>query len=281
VWSVDGQAAGNNYQRGRDIYMEVEIWDSFFVRFLRATKGLAIVIVSRKLRKQAQGWRARRWSRVPLLLIFALVLPNVVVQAHAEAASSTARVVARWHMDETSGSVMHDSVEGHDGTLHSVLLGQPGYLGTAYGFNGSSSYVSVPSSSDLNTGSSNITITLHLKTTSAPSSPDWDLIRKGLYTTTGGEWKMEYQPSGQASCGFKGSSGYAELTAGPSLKDGRWHTVQCVKTSSAIKVVVDGQAYSKTANIGTIANSDSVVVGARPGSEFFKGTLDEASIKIG
>jgi hypothetical protein len=27
-------------------------------------------------------------------------------------------------------------------------------------------------------------------------------IRKGLYTTAGGEYKMEYKPSGQASCGF-------------------------------------------------------------------------------
>ena len=118
-------------------------------------------------------------------------------------------------MDETSGSVMHDSIAGHDGALHSVALGQSGYLGTAFGFNGSSSYVSVPSSSDLNPGSSNITITIHLKTTSAPATPDWDLIRKGTSTTSGGEFKMEYQPSGQASCGFKGSSSYSELRPGP------------------------------------------------------------------
>ena len=41
---------------------------------------------------------------------------------------------------------------------------------------------------------------------------------------------MEYQPSGQASCGFNGSSGYSEMTAGPAINDGQWHTVQCVKT---------------------------------------------------
>jgi hypothetical protein len=92
---------------------------------------------------------------------------------------------------------------------------------------------------------------------------------------------MEYQPSGQASCGFKGSSSYAELMAGPALNDGQWHTVQCVKTSTAIKVVIDGQTFSKGATIGTISNTDSVPVGARPGSEYFKGSLDEASIQIG
>ena len=200
--------------------------------------------------------------------------PTAVVQA------STAGLAALWHMDETSGTSMNDAVGSHTGTLHSVQVGQPGYLGTAYGFGGSG-YVSVPSAADLNPGSKDITITIHLKTTSAPASPDWDLIRKGLYTTSGGEFKMEYQPSGQASCGFKGSSGYSELIAGPSLKDGRWHTVQCVKTSSAIKVVVDGQTFTQAANVGSIANSEAVVIGARPGSEFFQGSLDEASIKIG
>lgn len=203
--------------------------------------------------------------------------PTTVVQS----GSTPSGLAALWHMDETTGSVAHDSVGGHDGALHSVQLGLSGYLGSAFGFNGSSAYISVPTSSALNPASSNITITIHVNTTGAPATPDWDLIRKGKYTTTGGEFKMEYQPSGQASCGFNGSAGYSELIAGPSIKDGKWHTVQCVKTSSAIKVVVDGQTFSKTANVGSISNSEPVVIGAHPGSEFFKGSLDEASIQIG
>ncbi len=203
--------------------------------------------------------------------------PTAVVQA----ASTQGQLVALWHMDELSGTVMYDSARSHDGTLKSVQLGLPGYAGTAYGFNGSSSYASVPTASDLNPGSQTITVTIRLKTTYAPASPDWDLIRKGLYTTPGGEYKMEYQPTGQASCGFKGSSGYAELVAGPAINDGQWHTVQCVKTSSAIKVVVDGRAFTKSATLGSIANTDAVPIGARPGSEFFKGSLDEASIQVG
>jgi hypothetical protein len=186
---------------------------------------------------------------------------------------------ALWHMDETSGTSMFDAVGNHTGTLSSVQLGVPGFLGTAYGFTRST--VTVPSASDLNPGSADLTATIHMKTTGAPATPDWDLFRKGQYTTAGGEWKMEYQPSGQASCGFKGSSAYAELIAGPSLKDGRWHTVSCRKTPSAIQVVVDGQTFSKAVVIGSISNSASVVMGSYPGAEFFQGTLDEASITIG
>ena len=140
---------------------------------------------------------------------------------------------------------------------------------------------SVPSSYRLNRTRSRWWGSRHVKTTSAPATPDWDLIRKGTYTSVGGEFKMEYQPSGQASCGFNGSANYSELTAGPALNDGKWHTVQCVKTASAIKVVVDGQTFSKAATIGSIANTDPVVIGAHPGSEFFTGSLDEASIQVG
>src|SRR3954451_1336932 len=201
---------------------------------------------------------------------------TAVVQAN----SGNVGVVALWHMDETSGTVMHDSVAGHDGTLFSVQLGLPGFAGTAFGFTGSS-YASVPSASDLNPGTATVTITIHLKATSVPATPDWDLIRKGLYTSPGGEYKMEYQPTGQASCGFKGSANYGELITGPALNDGQWHTVQCVKTSSDIRLIVDGQTFSKAFNIGSIANTDAVPIGARPGSEYFKGSLDEAGIQVG
>jgi hypothetical protein len=195
--------------------------------------------------------------------------------------ASAAQVAALWHMNETSGTKMVDANGSNNGTLHNVTLKVPAApgKGTAYGFNGASSYVSVQSNSSLNPGSRRIKVTIHLQTTSKPASPDWDLIRKGAYTTPGGEFKMEYQPSGQASCGFKGSN-YAEMTAGPSLADNKWHTVSCIKDSTSIKVVVDGKTFSHSVVIGPISNTEPVVIGAHPGSEFFKGNLDEASIEF-
>ena len=192
-------------------------------------------------------------------------------------------VVALWHMDESAGTVMFDSVGAHNGTLHSVQTGLPGVSGTAYGFNGSSSYVSVPSASDLNPGSSDLTFAISVKATGTPPPlpADWDLIRKGNYNTAGGEYKMEFVQSGQATCGFKGSASYAEIIAGPAINDGQWHSIQCVKTSSAIQVVVDGQTFSKAANIGSIANNDPITIGSHPGSDWYKGSLDEASVQIG
>jgi hypothetical protein len=141
----------------------------------------------------------------------------------------------------------------------------------------------VPTASDLNPSTSNVTITIHVNSTGAPPPPpaDWDLIRKGTYSSTAGEFKMEFQQSGKASCGFNGTANYAELITGPAINNGQWHTIQCVKTASAIKLIVDGQTFSQAANVGSIVNTASVVIGARPGSDWYKGALDEASIQIG
>jgi hypothetical protein len=212
---------------------------------------------------------------------------NIAGTASASSAPTavvvSASTVALWHMDETSGTTMFDSVGTHNGTLHSVQLGVAGFSRTGYGFNGSSSYVSVPSADALNPHSADITITIHLKTAGTPPPPpdDWDLIRKGYYGSGSAEYKVEFQHTGQASCGFEGTGGYAELVAGPSINDGQWHTISCVKTSTAIRVVVDGQVFSKAADVGSIANNSNVVIGAHPGSDWTKGRLDEASIRIG
>jgi hypothetical protein len=207
---------------------------------------------------------------------------NATATVQAAPANNPPGLVALWHMDETSGTTMRDSVGTHNGTLQNVTVGQAGgFSGLAYGMNGTSSQIFVPSASDLNAGAAKLTVTIHMKATAVPATPDWDLIRKGVFTTAGGEFKVEYQPSGQATCGFNTSTNYAELTAGPALNNGQWHTVQCVKTSTGIQLVVDGQTFSKAASLGTISNTVQVVLGSHPNAEFFKGSLDEASIQIG
>jgi Concanavalin A-like lectin/glucanases superfamily len=220
-------------------------------------------------------------------IVVAVTASNSAGSATASSAATmvvwTSSVVALWHMDETSGSTMFDSAGQNNGTLNSVTLGLPGFSGHAYGFNGSSSYVSVPSATSLNPGSANFSFTILLQTTGTPPPPpdDWDLIRKGDYTTPGGEFKMEFQQSGQASCGFRGSTSYAELIAGPVLNDGHWHTITCVKTSSDIELIVDGQTFAAAANVGSISNTAPVTIGTHPGADWYQGSLDEASIAIG
>jgi hypothetical protein len=207
---------------------------------------------------------------------------STAASSAATAVVVSSSVVALWHMDETIGDTMLDSVGTHTGTLYSVQLGLPGFTGTSYGFNGAS-YVDVPSSTDLDPGNADLTFTIHLQTTGTPppAPDDWDLFRKGDYGSSGGEYKMELQSTGQASCGFQGSSDYDEIIAGPAINDGQWHTVSCVKNSTAIELVVDGTVYAKAATIGSISNTSDVTIGSHPGADWYQGQLDEASIQIG
>ena len=222
--------------------------------------------------------------RAALLAAFAFLLapaaaPSAPGRPPARAVLAPPVLVALWHMDEVSGTTMVDAVGGHDGTLSRVQLGVPGFGGSAYGFTKSS--VSVPSSPVLNPGRKKIMLTIHLNTTVAPARPDWDLLRKGVFGSGLGEYKVEFQPTGQASCGFAGTLDSTELIAGPAIDDGRWHTVQCVKTATEVRLIVDGRRFTKRARVGSIANDAALVLGARPGSEFFRGALDEASVVIG
>lgn len=196
-----------------------------------------------------------------------------------------AGTVALWHMDETSGSTMVDSVGSNNGALSNVTVGLGGYSGTAYGFNGSSSYVKVPSSPSLNPGSQTISFTVHVDYTQTPpsgSTTDYDLVRKGVSGTSGGFYKLEIRPDNEAICRFVDSSGHdTRLHTGPKLNSGTWHTITCTKTSSQVTMTIDGTTYKTSAPTGSISNTAPLYLGAKPGSDYYNGRLDEASVSVG
>ena len=210
--------------------------------------------------------------------IVAATVLGTVAQADVAAAST---VVALWHMNETSGTTMVDSSGHHNsGTLHNVTLGASGFSGKAYSFNGTSSYVSVPNSASLKPGSANITISFYLNTTSLPKSGDYDLVRKGAYPSQ--NYKVELLQTGQIDCTFTGSSSARDVIGGSGLNDGVWHHIQCSKTSSHIKVVVDGGVTTASATTGSISNTTEADIGAHPsGGDWYNGELDQVWIGIG
>ena len=196
-----------------------------------------------------------------------------------------------WHLDETSGTTMVDSgATPHPGVLHNVLLGQagdPAFSGTSYGFNGTSSFVDVGTSDDLNAGSRDVRIGLSLNTTTVPPTPDYDLFRKGQYPGT--EYKLELQPNGQFSCEFRTLQADGTTVKGYTIQpaidlhDGKWHRLTCTKVGGTMTVTVDGVAFTKTIT-GSISNSYHVIIGAYSasgGGDYYQGRLDEISFHIG
>jgi hypothetical protein len=200
------------------------------------------------------------------------VVSAIAMMALAPGPVLGASPAAVWHMDETSGSVMHDS-SGH------------GFNGSkAFGFNGTSSKVIVPDVAGLNPGTKDLVVSVHVAFSAVPAD-DYDLIRKGLQTTAGGDWKIEIvrvNGAAIARCYLRGSSGSWQKTTGPNLADGAWHTITCERHATTVQMSVDGTVWKKTTSIGSISNTAALSIGAKAsGGDWMKGTIDEVSITIG
>jgi hypothetical protein len=206
--------------------------------------------------------------------------------------TSSPTTAADWKMDEPAGSttMIDSSSNGNNGALTNVKTGVPGYTGTGYSFT-PKAYASVPSSTSLNPGYRDIRVTLHLKTTSLPSSGDFDLLRKGK-SPNDVEYKVELLQSGQILCALHGSVagtyvGLGVQSSGSSLANGHWHTIVCARTSyRTVSLNVDGTQYTATlssGSLGTISPSSNLYIGANPvaGNDYYRGSLDDVTVQVG
>jgi hypothetical protein len=208
------------------------------------------------------------------------VLVGLVLAAAFPAAAS-ATTVAHWTFNEASGNTVTDSSGfGNNGTSQNVTLGLDGFLGdNAYGFDGTSSRITVPASTSLVPGAADITLSLDFRSTfhAGNGDFDWDMVKKGGY-------KIEIylqKKKEQARCAFTGSKGKIDFQDGPTLTDGLWHHVVCTKTAAGVTLTVDGITYPMRAgNVGTVKKGGDLTIGWDQ-TDFFHGTLDDLQIDIG
>jgi hypothetical protein len=225
----------------------------------------------------------------------AVVFGSVGVFMAATVTGALADTRAQWHMDDT-GSVMADSSSyDNDGTLTNVAVEQPPvFSGTSFGFDGGDSldsYITVPDDDDsLDPFDADITVTAWVSLTGPLFDDSYDIVRKGLGSTPGGDWKMEVKniknqgAVGKLKCTFRGDPGQEVMkTARPDIIDGQPHKLECIKTAtSVIARVDDGKRFTKSDAAGTIANNGQVMLGSKvPGDDEYNGRLDEVSVEIG
>ena len=216
----------------------------------------------------------------PLARVGAIAAGLLVALVAAPAASAA---TVLWHMDETSGTTVADSTGANTGRLRNVSLGQPGVLGTGYGFSGARSIVTIPSSASLNPGAADFSATVHVLTSTVTADDSEDVMRKGLSTNSKTYWKMELRPSSthksaKIRCYFRGSSAAASLYATPVVTDGAWHTVTCFKQAGTIGVVFDGTTRTKSVKVGSISNGAALTIGAKSATDdAYVGLVDEVS----
>ena len=206
-------------------------------------------------------------------------------------AASTA--VAVWLMDETSGTTMSDSSgNGLNGTTsHVKMTGATGYVFDP----AARSKVVVPSSAKLNPGTSNFSYTVQLQSSHVPASgTDYDVLRKGIASTSGGEYKLEIvraNGQGRAFCLVKDSRGVGVSVRGTTnVTDGKVHTLTCTKTASGLTLKVDAltpRTKTVSGGLGSISNTTALVIGAKSptvtgaAGDWYNGALLEARISVG
>ena len=213
-----------------------------------------------------------------LRVVVLAVAGILVVPAAAQAA-----VISAWPL----GTNVHDSVGANDGTAQNVT-----FDGTSAFFGGASvnSRITVPYSATLSPGSKDVSATVEINTTAMPGTGglDFDILRS---SKAGKQYKIELFPKkgkALALCYFSGSNAHKQITAGPALNDGHWHTITCTKTSNQIKLTVDGVVVKTAAiQIGTITHkSTALTMGWKPGTgtkgeDFYIGRLRNVSVSIG
>jgi concanavalin A-like lectin/glucanase superfamily protein len=217
----------------------------------------------------------------PVLGTFVVALVVLVTSSVAWAAMVKA---ANWQMNERSGKMIDSSRHRNNGTPKHVRQ-----TGSTYVFNGSTSRVAVRDDNSLDPAARGITLKASVRVAGKRLDDDsYDIVRKGLSGTPGGDYKMEiYRTSnpavGKLHCFFKGSQGIARVLAPPNIVDRKWHTLACTKTGNSVVARVDGRSYMQSGSAGSISNSKEVLIGAKttnPLDDVFHGSMNRVSIAI-
>src|SRR5215213_7269996 len=149
------------------------------------------------------GRRPMRPPVVGMIRAAALAISGLGISTASAASTAT----AVWLMSETSGTTMTDSSGyANNGTTYNVTMtGANGYVFDP----AKRSKVVVHDSATLDPGSKTFSYSVKVKTSRVPASgTDYDLLRKGVTATTGGEYKIEIlnvNGQGRAFCLVKDS----------------------------------------------------------------------------
>jgi hypothetical protein len=220
-------------------------------------------------------------ARVSVFVVVAVM----IVASMASPAWAVLLKGADWHMAETSGQMIDSSGNNNNGTPTNV-----DQTGSRYVFNGTNSYVAVPDRDSLDPQEKDIKLKARVKVTDRPMDDDsYDIVRKGLVTTPGGDYKMEIKRAadptvGKLHCLFKGDGGTVDKEARHDIVDGNGHKLECIKTSTSVVARIDGEIGGTTAgSAGSISNASNVMVGAKtanPLDDMFDGSMAFVSIEI-
>ena len=194
--------------------------------------------------------------------------------------------MSAWSGDTISGTTASDTNKKNNGTIFGGVTTVPGKVINAFKFDGSTGYVSMGNSSNLNFGTGPFSLVAWFKWDGGGSSVN-NIIRKSNYG--GGPGSGYWVRIGKDNKTIEFSVGATTQPQGQTLitapiSSGEWHHVVATRDNSdVVKLYVDGQSTGTFLRQASKANSTSespFTLGAWEDqhSEFFSGLIDEVSV---
>ncbi len=172
-------------------------------------------------------------------------------------ATATCSPVGEWKLDENTGTSAYDiSTVSNTGTLNGTSLWEPGKVGQAVKFDGSSGYISVPYSASQDP-TANLTVSFWFKPTvtidSSIASNKGLISKANTNTDANNDWVFFWNSADAGRMRF-GTYGDNIQTTNATWTAGTWYHIEAVVTSTnTANIYVNGKldTYNADSNIST------------------------------
>ncbi|MFA5808810.1 MAG: DUF2341 domain-containing protein, partial [Thermoleophilia bacterium] len=194
-------------------------------------------------------------------------------------------LLGSWHLSEGGGLITVDHSGFNNSGAVTGATWTDGRFGKGLSFNGTTDYVNIPNSPSLDITTGDFTVEAWVNSTTVQNT-NWQVIASkedGIATRQG--WNL-------LLCGTSGNTAnpYFEIMSGGvnasangqiSVRDGQWHHIVGTKTSTQVKIYIDG-ALKSTGNhsLGTISKAIPVCIGrmSNNATNYMTGAIDEVRV---
>jgi hypothetical protein len=223
--------------------------------------------------------RAGRTLRCEYVLRVSAIAALCVASLAIASASASAnpRPVAAYSFDEGSGTTLHDSAGGHDGTIEGgASWTEAGKYGSALDFDGSNDLVKIADANDLD-----LTTAFTLEAWVRP-----DVLSGGSVITKGetpggklsGYWLSAAYTSEKPAGVVANGTGTTKTVNGPSkLTAATWAHVALSSDGSTLRLYVDGVQVATETAVAPLATAAPLKIGTSI-TGFFNGLIDEVRL---
>lgn len=190
--------------------------------------------------------------------------------------------IARWTLDETTGTTATDSIGSNHGTYAGATLNQTPLIvsGASVLFSGSGSGITIPDAANLSFLTTAFSLECWVKTT---STAGLGLISKDTSGSVWPEYVLQLNAGGTVDFGVRATNANtpnAITTTTLAVNDGvRHHIVAVFVPSGAVKIYVDGVERASAAHALTTSfdSTASLFLGRIGGGAYLLGNLDEVA----